>query len=74
MTLKYFDNFLIAIMAITSMVCLYALYGHKLDNRTSTNQLEIAKIVDQINTVKKKRLFYSSWTEANSGESLLNDD
>lgn len=74
MRLKSFDNYLIVVMGMLGLVSLYMLYGGKFLSQNSGNQLQIASIVEQIKTVKRKSDFYQSWVDVNSGDGLSPND
>lgn len=74
MRLKSFDNSLIAITGLLGLLSLYQLYGAKYFTSTSNNEFRVASIVEQIKTVKRKRDFYQSWTDVNSGDGLSQND
>lgn len=74
MRLKYFDNYLIASMSIFGLISLYMLYGVKFHSQSSEKQIQIASIVEQIKTVKRKRDFYQSWVDVNPGDTLSQND
>jgi len=74
MRLKSFDNLLIALMSFVACLCLYMLYGVKYFARDLSSQISIARITDQVNTVKRKKDFYQSWMDADVGEGLAQND
>lgn len=74
MRLKSFDNLLIALMSFVACLCLYMLYGVKYFAHDFSNQISIAQITDQVNTVKRKKDFYQSWMDADVGEGLAQND
>lgn len=74
MRLKSFDNLLIALMSFIAVICLYMLYGIKYFSQNRSEELSIARITDQVNTVKRKKDFYQSWMDADVGEGLAQND
>lgn len=74
MRLKSFDNLLIALMSFIAVICLYMLYGIKYFSQNRSDELSIARITDQVNTVKRKKDFYQSWMDADVGEGLAQND
>jgi hypothetical protein len=74
MRLKSFDNLLIGLMSFTAVICLYMLYGVRYFARDNKAELSIASIIDQVNTVKRKKDFYQSWMDVNSGDGLAQND
>lgn len=75
MRLRSFDNLLVGMMSMVALVCLYMLYGVRFYSKSSTNEIKVASIVEQIKTVKRKKDFYQSWTDVSAGDDLsLNDE
>lgn len=75
MRVRSFDNLLMGMMSIVALVCLYMLYGSRLHSKSTGAEFKVASIVEQIKTVKRKKDFYQSWSDINTGDDLsLNDE
>ena len=61
-------------MSAVALVCLYMLYGTKLVNFNSQNEIKVASIVEQLKTVKRKRDFYQGWVDVKPGDGLSQND
>lgn len=74
MKYKYYDNIIIITMTLVAAFCIYMLYGNKYRQKSNSNQLQIASIVEQIQTVKIKKDFFQSWMDVTQGEGLSQND
>ena len=74
MRLKHFDNYLITVMSVLALVCLYMLYGVKLVTFNSDKDIKVASIMEQFKTVKRKRDFYQGWMDVRPGDELAQND
>ncbi len=74
---KSLDNILIALMSVVALISLFVLYGGRLMSQVgadNTKDTKVASIVEQLQTVKRKRDFYQGWMDAKSGDSLSPND
>jgi hypothetical protein len=74
MRLRSFDDYLMSLMGLVALVCIYMLYGARYFTSSSAPEIKVARIVEQIKTVKRKRDFYQSWVDVSPGDDLSPND
>lgn len=71
---KSLDDILIAVMGLAALISLFMLYGNRLWTKNAGDETRVASIVEQLQTVKRKRDFYQGWMDVKSGDSLSPND